>query len=53
MEQRKRHNYKNLKIWQIAMAITNDVFEIFSCLNSLNRSEFRELSIGAIFSEQK
>ena len=30
MEKRKKHNYKNLKIWQIAMQITNDVFEILS-----------------------
>jgi len=30
MEKRKKHNYKNLKIWQIAMQITTDVFEILS-----------------------
>jgi len=30
MEQRKRHNYKKLKIWLIAMTITSDVFEILS-----------------------
>ncbi len=30
MEKRKKHNYKNLKIWQITMEITNDVFEMSS-----------------------
>ena len=30
MTKRTRHNYKNLKIWQIAMQITNDIFEILS-----------------------
>jgi four helix bundle protein len=30
MENRKKHNYKNLKIWQIA----NDVFEILSQFHS-------------------
>ena len=30
MEKRKKHNYKNLKIWQITMEIVSDVFEILS-----------------------
>jgi len=30
MSIKKRHNYKNLKVWQMAMQIANDVFEISS-----------------------
>ncbi|MBX2958574.1 MAG: four helix bundle protein [Flavobacteriales bacterium] len=30
MEKKVRHNYKNLKIWIIAMEIANDIFEITS-----------------------
>lgn len=32
MTRTTRHNYKNLKIWQMAMEITNNVFEISSGL---------------------
>ena len=28
MEKRKRHNYKNLKIWQIGIEIVDDVYTI-------------------------
>ena len=30
MSNRRRHNYKNLKIWQIGIEIVDDVFEIIS-----------------------
>ena len=30
MEKRKRHNYKNLKIWEIGIEIVNDVFILTS-----------------------
>ena len=30
MQERKKHNYKNLKIWQTAMEITNEVFNLSS-----------------------
>lgn len=29
-ENRKRHNYKNLKIWILGMDIVNDVFELLT-----------------------
>lgn len=28
MENRKRHNYKNLKIWKLGIEIVDDVFEL-------------------------
>lgn len=30
MENRKRHNYKNLKIWKLGIEIVDDVFEIIN-----------------------
>ncbi|MBG7613657.1 four helix bundle protein [Polaribacter sp. BAL334] len=30
MEKRKRHNYKNLKIWNLGIEIVDDVFELLS-----------------------
>lgn len=30
MADRKRHNYKNLKIWKIGIEIVDDVFELLS-----------------------
>lgn len=30
MEKRKRHNYKNLKIWKLGIEIVDDVFELIS-----------------------
>lgn len=30
MEIRKRHNYKNLKIWKLGIDIVDDVFELLS-----------------------
>lgn len=46
MEKRKKHIYKKLKIWQLAMEVCNDVFEItdkfpkeekFGLISQLNR----------------
>jgi four helix bundle protein len=28
MEHRKRHNYKNLKIWQLGLDVTNDISDV-------------------------
>lgn len=28
MGERKRHNYKNLKIWQLGIEIANDIFDV-------------------------
>ncbi len=41
MENRKKHNYKNLKIWQVAMQITNDMFEILSEFPSEEKYDLR------------
>jgi four helix bundle protein len=30
MEKKRRHNYKNLKIWNLGIEIVDDVFEIIS-----------------------
>ena len=41
MREPKRHNYKNLKIWLLAMEITNDVWDVLENLPKDERYDLR------------
>ena len=41
MDKRARHNYKNLKIWQLGIEIADEIFEIVKTFPQLEKYDLR------------
>ena len=49
MSARKRHNYKNLKIWSLGMEIVDDIFEILKVFPTDERFGLISQIVGVQF----